>query len=615
MKKALYLTILITLAACIAFAESMIVLDEGGFTSLKNAVEAIEASGGRVRIAIYPRFIIADLPDASEAFVRGQIKVAEIYKGEIDPVGFSKFDEVAEPIAVAWNNVYMQKAAEGGLDAEPSPDRKPLIDDAFYADDEVFLLKPPGAKIYDTSDYMLGKIVLGVLLPESNGSIDPSTENWTQAQVNNVTSEVIAALNWYVSKADFRPVTFYTIFHYQVPTGYEPINRPSTDESLWRDQCLSYLGYTGRYNYVNAIRDSLDTDWAVLALVVNDYNDADNAFADGKFAYSYLGGPNLVMTYDNDGWGIANMDAVLAHELGHSFFALDEYYDAGRPCTERSGYLNAENQNSEYPYGAGGCALNIRYCIMRSVTLGNARVCDYTKGQIGWWDTDGDSICDIIDTFPETVLFPYSPDPCSTFTPTYAGSCWVNPLPNQNPKDNWPNNVTINRIAKVEYRVDFGDWHEAIPNDGAWDEGKEGFNFTPDPLDQGTHIFEARAFHTYGNYDTSYAVDTLTIESGAGVASAVGRAEVIVSSPARSRVDIRYEIPGSQALLVAASMKIYDVKGREVKTLFDGLRRPGSDKVTWDGRYENGELAPSGIYFLDFAAGESRVIKKIVIVR
>ena len=32
-----------------------------------------------------------------------------------------------------------------------------------------------------------------------------------------------------------------------------------------------------------------------------------------------------MLTYDNDGYGFANFDAVLAHEMGHVFGALDEY--------------------------------------------------------------------------------------------------------------------------------------------------------------------------------------------------------------------------------------------------------------------------------------------------
>jgi hypothetical protein len=43
----------------------------------------------------------------------------------------------------------------------------------------------------------------------------------------------------------------------------------------------------------------------------------------------------LVVTYDNDGWGIDRMDRVVAHETGHIFGATDEY--DGKP--EQWGYL------------------------------------------------------------------------------------------------------------------------------------------------------------------------------------------------------------------------------------------------------------------------------------
>ena len=38
-----------------------------------------------------------------------------------------------------------------------------------------------------------------------------------------------------------------------------------------------------------------------------------------------LFGPYCMLTYDNDGYRFANFDAVLAHEMGHVFGALDEY--------------------------------------------------------------------------------------------------------------------------------------------------------------------------------------------------------------------------------------------------------------------------------------------------
>jgi hypothetical protein len=311
------------------------------------------------------------------------------------------------------------------------------------------------------------------------------------------------------------------------------------------------------------------------------------------------------------------MDAVMAHEISHSFYALDEYYGAGRPCAETRGYLDVENQNSEYPYGAGGCDINRPFCLMRSVALSVAQLCNYTKGQIGWWDTDGDSIPDILDTCPETELYEYPPDPCSTFTPTYAGSSWVTMLPNQNPSGRG-NDITINRILKVEYRVDGGAWNEASPNDGAWGGGYEGYNFTTDPLSGGTHVIEARALHTYGNVDTTPAVDTLTIDPSADIRAEATESAFYVDThpnPFGPSVEIRFRIPGEYGRAVPVSMKVYDVRGRPVASLLVGVRSPGPGRLSWDGTYLNGSPAPSGIYFVDLVAGNSRIVKKLVLTR
>jgi hypothetical protein len=309
------------------------------------------------------------------------------------------------------------------------------------------------------------------------------------------------------------------------------------------------------------------------------------------------------------------MDAVMAHELGHSFYALDEYSSAGMGCTQTSGYLAAENQNSAYPY-AGACTLNSPFCIMRSVSLGAAQVCTWTKGQFGWWDSDGDSICDINDTYPETELYEHE-DPCSSFTPTYAGSSWVGYLTNLNPMGEG-HEITLNRIATVEYRVDGGPWQEALPNDGLWNEGKEGYYFTTAPLAEGQHVIEARAVQTMGNRDTTFAVDTLTIDPTAGMDVAgrgAGLGITASPNPFGPPVELGFNIPGRAGNAVAVSMRVFDVRGREVVQLVDEVRSPGSATVSWDGRFANGSMAPSGIYFVDLLAGRDRVVRKLVLTR
>ncbi len=603
-------------------SDALVTIESDLWHDTKAVVSCIEAYGGTVKIVVVPHFIFADIPEGVDDEIISVSPASSIYRGTVEPGQLGDYGTGARSIGVAWNNVFMGQAHKMGLDEKPSPDHLPLINDADPPLDRSMLpLKPPGARFYDTSEFMLGTVALGVFLPESDGSIDPNLEDWTQTEQDEVTSEVISGLNWYVTKANWRDLTFYTVFHYSVQIGYEPISRPSTDESRWIPACLEAIGYVPAtypgtmYAYANDLRDSLGTDWAVLSFIVDSSNDSDDKFEDGRFAYSNLGGPKFVMTYGNDGWGIANMDAVLAHEISHSFYALDEYYEAGVGCTARSGYLNAENQNSEYPNGPGGCEINAIFCIMRSKQLSVARVCYYTKGHIGWWDSDDDSIPDILDTCPETILYEYSPDPCSTFTPTYAGSCWVVKLDNQNPYGTG-HDITLNRIDRVEYRVDAGAWHEALPNDGAWDEGREGFHFTTEPLSVGMHIIEARAFHTYGNYDTTYAVDTLTVE-GSGVGKVVtSRINVnAYPNPFGPQVEIEYSVPGKYGNGVPVQVTVYDVKGRTVAGLMRGVVSPGIHRVRWCGTYPDGTPAPSGIYFVEVVAGTTRLVKKIVMTR
>ncbi len=605
---------LLLASACLA-SDALITVKSGVFEDTRATVECIKAFGGRVKIVVYPDIIIADLPEASDARVFANSEASAIYRDILDPEAFTGN---SKHIIAAWNNVYMGQARMMGLDAEPSPDRMPLINDVVPFSEPQMFGRPPGAKLLDVSEFMLGTASLAIVLAESNGAIDPETEDWTAAEKDQVTSEILNGLDWYVTKGKWRDLTFYTQFHYDVPTSYEPISRTSSQEYLWRDQCISYLGYAGTYDMANAVRDALGTDWATLCFIADSSNDSDNMFPDGRFAYSTLGGPRFIMTYGNDGWGIANMDAVMAHELSHSYYALDEYQEAGEGCTARSGYLNSDNQNSCYPSGCGGCSSNSFVCIMRSVSIGAAQVCAFTKGQIGWTDTDTDSIPDIMDTDCETVLYAYTPDPCPTTTPAYAGTCWVERLENLNPRNSRQNDITLAMIEKVEFRVDGEPWQDASPTDGAWDWDREAFNFTTDPLSEGPHVIEARATHTYGNTDMTYAVDTLTVDGSSGIQRDVALEDVFISTypnPFGSKVHLRYSVPGTYGGSVPVSLKIFDVRGREVSTLVSGPAGPGEKQTAWDGTYSDGSQAPSGIYFLELVAGQARVIEKVVLTR
>jgi flagellar hook assembly protein FlgD len=113
-------------------------------------------------------------------------------------------------------------------------------------------------------------------------------------------------------------------------------------------------------------------------------------------------------------------------------------------------------------------------------------------------------------------------------------------------------------------------------------------------------------------------VDTLTVDSGAGVEREIRAEDVFVSTypnPFGSKVQLKYSVPGTYGSSVPVSLKIFDVRGREVTTLASGAASPGEKSAVWDGTYADGSRAPSGIYFLQLAAGRARVIEKVVLTR
>jgi len=382
----------------------------------------------------------------------------------------------------------------------------------------------PGPGYYDTSEYLIGSVALGVIFLESNGVNDPNTENWTSTEVASVRSEINQTITWWAAQNSYAGITFALDVQLNVQISYEPIIHPSpfTDpawEKLWVSEAMASLGYTSgdwmkrTRDYLNAIRLTYSTDWAYAVYIVDSSADIDGCFSDGYSAYGYLGGPFVVMTYDNGGWGIAGMDQVFAHETGHIFWATDEY----NGVTEYSGYLNAADVEGS------GCLMDTNVLTLSSGT----------QLQVGWRDTDGDTILDIIDTFPETTVIPYTPDPTSNHILVYTGNAMDVAYPNQNPQPSDPgNDITLNCIVLVLYRIDGGTYMPTAPSDGAWDEWQEGYTFTTVYLPSGSHLIEVVSMNSVSNVDQTPARDTVTVDNPPN--------NPTISGPASGRPRVEY---------------------------------------------------------------------------
>ena len=383
------------------------------------------------------------------------------------------------------------------------------IGDAIIAPDIASFLSgspialPPSPGYLETSEYLIGSVAVGIILLESNGTIDPSNETWSSEREAQVVNETFGGLTWLANQNPQANISFIYDIHYAIPTSYEPINRPTTDQNLWITQAMNSLGYTSTdyftqvRDYIHALRLNYHTDWAFSIFIVDSLNDTDGCFTNWidanhtrKWsAYAYLGGPFLVMTYDNEGYGIGNMDYVSAHESCHIFYATDEYDG----YSQTSGYLGVQD------FEGSGCMMQ----------YGNTWwLCSNSKKQLGWRDTDADGIQDIVDTYPNSTLTPYSPNPTNKPILDFTGSIKEIPYPNKNPYGT-RQNITINMISRVEFRVDNGSWQTAGANDTAFDEADENFYFTTPPLSTGYHNIEVRGVNSVGNIETDYASDTV----------------------------------------------------------------------------------------------------------
>ncbi len=82
-------------------------------------------------------------------------------------------------------------------------------------------------------------------------------------------------------------------------------------------------------------------------------------------------------------------------------------------------------------------------------------------------------------------------------------------------------------------------------------------------------------------------------------------------NPSAGRVQFRYGLTRSGN----ASLVIYDVNGRLVRTLDHGVREAGEHTALWDGRDAAGNPAPSGTYFARLNANGDEVVRRFARMR
>ena len=325
---------------------------------------------------------------------------------------------------------------------------------------------PLGVTHLDTGEFLLGSVAVTPVLFESNGVHDSESQNWTAAEIDAAIAKISEGVHWWSNTLD-QLNTVHTldfVFDHSfaqnpVETIYEPIDRISNEFNFYVGEFLTNQGFgnvssieEGMKQFNAHQREQMGTDWSFTIFMVDSSDDPDGQFLPGGYfqtAFAYAGGLFMVTPSTRPA-------STIAHEMGHIFWARDEY-PGGGSWTDRRGYYNSQNLNAADNPTSGFVQED---SIMSSgIVLANAYAArespDSTLAMVGWRDTDGDGIFDLADVPLELAGEGYFDAASSNYH--FTGSASAVPLLNQN-SSGPQSDITLNRISKLQYRLDGGAW-------------------------------------------------------------------------------------------------------------------------------------------------------------
>jgi hypothetical protein len=119
------------------------------------------------------------------------------------------------------------------------------------------------------------------------------------------------------------------------------------------------------------------------------------------------------------------------------------------------------------------------------------------------------------------------------------------------------------------------------------------------------------AIGTHGN--GTYSANFETNELSLGKSSIPNEFELAQNypNPFNPSTQIPFTIKTSGTVII----KVFDLQGREIITLFDGIKQAGSHSISWKGKDQSGNLMPSGTYIYQINSNGFSKSKKMHLIK
>ncbi len=583
---------------------SLLVLDASATAATRARLDrALAQLGGAVIATLPPRLVVAQVPDGAEAVLAAHGVVARHDRALADrelpgatlaedrfvAVYSNRWHQPSEPI-VARRQVLAPDAA-----FEASPSMPPPV--ARFAPGEPHPEFDPEDQV--SVPYASGTVVVAVVLPESNGAIDASSEDWNEDAIRATYLKVQAALDTIATSEPNAALRY--VLHFEsrpaagglvgtVDSDYEFGQRAQwgdwVNESLATAHVMArILGHdvdpgnpwAAMQEYQLGLRQQYGADAAFVVLVA-----ANERYTSGLRPHAYIGGPWTTLD-SQTGW------ETFTHEFGHIFGALDEYCpDACVQPTALQGYLGIYNANAHYRDGdlEGGGINDGRGEAAPSLMQYNQpdMINGYTRAAWGWLDVDGDGIVDVRDTFPRSEL---------TAAVTGQVVRLTGQIVDAPVAALWRTRYSVNRLVGLQVEIIRSNvMLDTVELDLPGDtRGRQAVDLTLPPLTAGTYQLRLRARNDVGNVELAPQTIALTITGSTNVAPIP-----------------HLELPALRALSTGASYPLtaraVDPEGGTARVRID-LGADGTFETGWATSQSLAFTPTAGVYAIAIEAKDS----------
>lgn len=161
--------------------------------------------------------------------------------------------------------------------------------------------------------------------------------------------------------------------------------------------------------------------------------------------------------------------------------------------------------------------------------------------------------------------------------------------------------ITIAGNAKpVHTDPEHGDYYKVLPT-GTWDVTITADGYEPQTIQNVTTTWGAAT-----------VLDVALGDTTSGTGQIVPRLLIDVGpNPFNPSLRVRFEVPADGR----ATLRVYDVQGRLVRTLADAVLDQGEHFRDWDGATDSGRQVSSGSYIVRLESGGRETVRKVSLVR